>query len=110
MSAGVCPSTMMSSRRLDFTDDARSDLRSILRYSRRIWGAHQGGVYAEHVDAAMQELTRFPELGRYRDDLTPGLRSREVQQHVVFCWVDDRAITVIRVLHGKMDASAHLSP
>lgn len=100
----------MSSRRLDFTDDARSDLRSILRYGRRTWGERQGRSYTEQLNSAVQDLTRFPELGQIRDDLAPGLRSWVVQQHVVYYRADDQAVTVIRVLHGTMDAGAHLSP
>jgi toxin ParE1/3/4 len=53
-------------------------------------------------------LARFPNLGRERDDLAPGLRSHPVGQHVCFYRVDERTITITRILHAKMDATKHL--
>jgi toxin ParE1/3/4 len=53
----------------------------------------------------MHELTRFPNLGRARNDISRGLRGRPVQAHVIYYRVDDEAVTIIRILHGKMDAA-----
>lgn len=52
----------------------------------------------------MERLVQFPDLGERRDDLSKGLRGLSIEQHIIFCRVDDRAITVMRILHVKMDA------
>ena len=99
---------MKSSRRLDFTPDAEDDLRSILEYTRMSWGARQQDVYAEHIAAALQELNQFPDLGRPREEVSPGLRAYPVEQHVVYYRADDQMVTIVRILHRKMNASTRL--
>lgn len=100
---------MMSDRRLRITIPARGDLRALRRYARRLWGKRQRDLSADRLAAAMRDLTLYPDLGGPRDDLTPGLRARVVGEHVVYCRADDEAVTIIRVLHQKMDAPSHLA-
>lgn len=100
---------MKSNLRLDLTDDARRDFRSILRYTRGTWGERQRDTYARRLTAAMEKLTQFPQLGEARSDLPPGMQAFPVAQHVIYYRVDEQAITVIRLLHGKMNAPAHLT-
>jgi len=101
---------MRSSRRLDVTEDAEDDLRSILEYTLATWGERQRDVYAARIDLALDELIQHPYWGRPRDDLSPGLRSRLVEKHVVYYRVDDDVVTITRILHEKMDAASHLRP
>ena len=58
----------------------------------------------------MQRLGTYPEAGRTRDDLVPGLRFLPVEAHVIFYQVGEREVTIVRVLHGHQDAEAHLAP
>lgn len=50
-------------------------------------------------------MAAFPELGRERDDLKPGLRSYTVHPFLVFHRVDHDAktVVVVRILHGAID-------
>lgn len=99
---------MTSSLRLELTDDARADFRSILRYTRRRWGVEQRRIYGRHLEAAMEQLTRFPRQGEERDDLPHGMRARVVAEHVIYYRADDERVAVIRPLHASMDAERHL--
>lgn len=97
-------------RRLIVAPEARSDLRDILRYTARRWGTHQRTIYKAKLDAAMRGLLTYPDRGHPRDDVSPGLRALLVETHVVYYRVDDEAVTVRRILHGHMNAMAHLTP
>jgi len=99
---------MKSSPSLNFSDDARRDIRSILRYTRKIWGERQRNAYAERLAATLQDLARYPHLGRLRDDLAAGLRSYPVGEHIVYYRVEPASITILRVLHSNMDAPTAL--
>lgn len=99
----------MSSRKLRYTAEARSDFRSILRYGRATWGERRKDAYAEHMDATIESLTRFPNLGSSRDDIAPGLRSIPIEEHVVYYRVGPRSIIIVRILHGTVDAANQLN-
>ena len=99
---------MTSSRKLRYTAEARRDLRSILRYTLNTWAERRRDVYAERLTAALDELTRFPDLGRSRDEIGTGLRSFPIGEHVAYYRSDAEFVTIIRLLHRKMDAARHL--
>ena len=94
----------MSDRKLRFTSEARGDFRSIIRYGRATWGERCKDAYAAQLNVAFQSLTAFPNLGRNRDDVSPGPRSFPAEEHVVYYRVGPRSITIIRILHATMDA------
>ncbi|HEY7029749.1 MAG TPA: type II toxin-antitoxin system RelE/ParE family toxin [Thermomicrobiales bacterium] len=97
------------SRSLVLTTEATADIANTLLYSANQWGMRQRDISAQRLSAAIDRLTRFPDLGRIRDDLPAGMHAHPVEQHVVYYRVDDQAVTIIRVLHGKMNAPAHLT-
>ena len=94
---------MKSSLRLDVSVDARRDFRSILRYTREVWGERQRNTYGARLESAMERLTHYPFLGEPRDDLRPGLRTRKASEHIIYYRVDEEAVTVLRLLHHTMD-------
>jgi toxin ParE1/3/4 len=85
---------------------ARKDLRAILRYTERRWGSGQRAVYRSRLDDAMQGLLVHPHRGQQRDDLSPGMHSLTVSAHVLFYRIGEDDITIVRILHGAMDATA----
>jgi len=54
-----------------------------------IWGESQAEVYAYRLNTALRELADFPLPGVTRDDLSPGLRSLQVGQHVILYHADE---------------------
>jgi plasmid stabilization system protein ParE len=62
------------------------------------------------LDEAFATIRANPYIGRSRDDLLDGARSLVVRQHVILDTVEDDAITVLRVVHGRMDIGAALNP
>ena len=54
----------------------------------------------------MQRLAEWPEMGRARPELAPGLRSFVVARYLVYYRVTRDAVEVVRVLHGRRDVDA----
>ena len=56
-------------------------------------------AFAEKGDA----LGRFPEMGRARPEIAPGLRSTLVAPYVLFYQIAGDEVQILRILHGKQD-------
>lgn len=75
-------------------------------YTRRAWGEKQQLSYEAAIDQALDMLSTHPQAGRPRDDLFPGCRSIQVEQHVIYYHQPAATeIVVQRILHNRQDAS-----
>lgn len=97
-------------RRLDLTEIARADLKSIRRYSQRTWGLERTAQYMAELRAAMKGLVAGTVVSRNRDDIRPGLQMVTSGRHCVFFEADQSHILVVRVLHDRMDYQRHIDP
>lgn len=59
--------------------------------------------YAAAFHEKGQALARFPEMGRVRPEIAPGVRSTLVFPYVIFYRIDDDVGQILRILHGKRD-------
>jgi toxin ParE1/3/4 len=98
------------SRRLVVRADAQADLRSVLLYTRDRWGADQVRRYRTQLNQAMRSLRVYPERGRTRDEYFLGCRTLAVEQHVVFYYLTDAEVVIVRILHSNQDATGKLDP
>jgi len=98
----------MSRILLRFTPAARGHLRSIGRHTEETWGTEQRDRYLSQLYTGFEEIRKAPKLGRNRDELYPGMRSKRVQEHIVYYFVEKSQIVIAGVLHGRMDPSRHL--
>jgi toxin ParE1/3/4 len=59
------------------------------------------------IDAQFEKLARFPLMGRLRGDLSPGLRSFPVGNHIIFYLpiTDHSGVYIVRVIEGHRDIS-----
>lgn len=85
---------------------AQNDLREIVRYTTKQWGAERARKYAAVLRSSFQKLVESPEMGRTCEWIRPGLRRHEVARHVVFYCVVPAGVHVVRVLHQQMIPSA----
>ena len=92
--------------RLVVTDDAKTDLHEINRYTRRKWGAAQADEYRWLIIESFARLMDRPTRGRAQDHLVVGLRRLNVRRHAVFYFVRGDDLVVARILHQSMDISA----
>ena len=95
-------------RRLELTEVARADLKSIRRYSTRTWGHDRTSRYMGAIRETLKGLIRGTVLTRSRDDLRSGLQMAISGRHRIFFEVDRARVLVIRVLHDRMDYGRHL--
>jgi toxin ParE1/3/4 len=95
-------------KRLDLTEIARTDLRSIRRYSLRTWGEERTTDYMAALRDTMKRLIAGTAQSRSRDDLRLGLQMVTSGRHCIFFEADPSRVLVIRVLHDRMDYRRHL--
>ena len=95
-------------RRLELTEIARADLKSIRRYSLRTWGLERTVQYMAALRETIKGLVAGTVPSRERDDLRPGLHLATSGRHCVFFEADYLRILVVRVLHDRMDYRRHL--
>ena len=93
-------------KRLEFRPRARADLANISRYTIRHWGRSQARSYLERVNTTAERLAGGVLNGRP----TPyvGLRMQRAESHVIYYVDGQEMITVVRILHERMDAERHL--
>ncbi len=62
----------------------------------------------DEVEATIELLSAFPQLGRSRDELRSGVRSFVIRpfRYILFYRVTDDAITLLRFLHGAREKPA----
>ncbi len=89
--------------------EARRDLRNVWQYTSNAWSAAQADRYVRKLNDAIAELCNRPEQGRACDEISPGLRRRSCERHVIFFRLAAIELIVVRVLHQSMDHIAQLS-
>ena len=89
---------------------ARESLKSIGRYTEKMWGRAQRKKYLEALDNRFHDLAAAPEKGRSREALIPGLRSYQEGHHIIFYIVDTEGIIIADILHERMEPALHLKP
>lgn len=56
---------------------------------------------AAAINARCEAIGRFPEMGRARDELGPGLRSTNIKEYLLFYRLVGPEVRVLRVIHGR---------
>lgn len=91
------------------TRAADFDLEGIWRYTHRQWGARQASTCLRQLKRQIERVAKSPRHGQPRDDLSEGLRCAREGRHLIFYRADEGAIiTIIRVLHERMDIPMRL--
>ena len=89
--------------RYELATRAVADWLEIIRCTRQKWGQAQPQYYREELDLALQRLSLVPGRGRSHAAIAVGLRSFQVAQHVAFYIERKDRITVLRILHPRMN-------
>lgn len=93
---------------LRISSKAARDLEHIWVHSVENWGEEQAERYTLQIKVAFDLLRANAGLARSAEDVRPGLRKFTVGSHVLYMRVGDTFLRVVRILHGRMDASRHL--
>jgi toxin ParE1/3/4 len=90
-------------KRIDYAYSATTDIIDIWDYTEERWGYAQAVKYDALIEARIKEIANGKAASRRADEVGPGLRRALAGSHVVFFREDAEAVTVVRVLHQRMD-------
>jgi len=90
--------------KVSFRPQARADLIALYDYIVADAGLHIAAEYIDRIEVACLSLATFPERGRKRDDIRPGLRivGFERRASIVF-QVAKTEVAIVRILYGGQD-------
>ena len=88
-------------REVSFRPDAKADLRGLYDHIANEAGAATAGHYVDQLAAACLRLRDFPERGRRRDDIAPGLRTIAFERRVLIAYrVLPGTVEIVAILYG----------
>ncbi len=88
---------------------AKEDIQAIAGYTIKKFGPGQSLKYARGLKEVLKELAENPELGkRYIAVKSKMLLRYRYKAHVIFYYITETGIFVVRVLGGRMDYPKHL--
>ena len=94
--------------KFDLTEAAIADIRSIRRYTVRLWGERQDQIYQDRLWKRFEEILTHPSSYRFRHDLFPGCQLAAEGRHLILFRVQNDVLQVVRVLHSAMDLPRRL--
>ncbi|MEI9414202.1 type II toxin-antitoxin system RelE/ParE family toxin [Mesorhizobium sp. Cs1321R2N1] len=95
-------------RTIRFSPKAKGDLDDIWDHSLNEWGAERAEAYVRAIHAVIDLVDQFPTIARSASTVRPGLLKYAAGTHVVFFRIGHESITVVRILHQRMDYPRHL--
>ena len=87
---------------------AEEDLIDIWVYTFKNWGEDKADSYLDELDNAFNLISENPFVGVNSDEIRKGYRQYHINRHIIFYFVSDEIIHVIRVLYDQMDFFKHL--
>ncbi|MBW6423957.1 type II toxin-antitoxin system RelE/ParE family toxin [Rhizobium sp. XQZ8] len=87
---------------------ARNDLEDIWLYTFQNWSRVQADGYYSELTAAMSRLADGSKRGGQFDNIKPGYLCLSCGSHYIVYKQTDTQITIVRVLHQRMNISRHL--
>ena len=90
------------------TPAAERDLERIWTDTLMRWGSEQANRYVDILTAAFAELAQSPKTAPACDSIRPAYRRCSVERHMIYFRITTYGISVIRILHDRMDAPRHL--
>ncbi len=92
------------------TRAAETDLRGIIRRTRKEWGDAQVHRYITRLGQGMARLAAGKGSFREMSEIYPKLRMAHCEHHYVFCLPRERApALVVAILHERMDLMVRLA-
>jgi toxin ParE1/3/4 len=89
--------------------EAEAELDAIWWYLAEQSGSPEiAGSAIASITERFHLLSTYPQLGRRRDDLRPGLRSYPAGSYVIVYRIDGPDVLVLHIFHGSRDIEALL--
>jgi toxin ParE1/3/4 len=94
--------------RLELSEAALADIRSIREFTLEHWGPTQEEIYLNSMWAVFSEIQQKPTSFRFRNDLFPLCQIATCGSHLILFRIHNEAVQVARVLHRSMDFQRHI--
>ena len=92
------------------TTEAEADLRGIIRYTRKEWGAAQVRRYIGDLEEGIATLAAGQGLITDMGEVYPALRVARCNHHYIFCLPrDGMPALIVAILHERMDVMTRLT-
>jgi toxin ParE1/3/4 len=89
--------------KLRISKEAQEDLEEAWLHGAALWGERRADRFLDELREKSLLLTRFPQVGRPRNELSGNLRTLAVPPFVIFYRAVGEVVEVVRVLHGARD-------
>ena len=91
--------------RLEISEDAERDLRTIYHQGVTAFGLAQADLYIDGLLDAMDLIADFPEVARFRMDYHPPARIYPHGSHIIIYDLDEAGsrVVIVRIRHGHED-------
>lgn len=94
-------------RTVVFTPEAQDDLFALYDYIAGRGAPNAAMAYGERLQARCLTLADFPEQGRRRDAIRPGLRLLGFERRTMIAFhITATAVVIDRIFHGGQDVMA----
>jgi toxin ParE1/3/4 len=81
-------------------EPALRDIEQIVDYIARESGLAQADRFLTRLDAKFAKIAQFPNLGRQRNEILPGLRSFSIDQYLILYIPVDQDVDILRIVSG----------
>lgn len=90
------------------TPAAERDLEGIWVYTARQWDVNQANRYIDILTTTFSDLAQHPKTAPACDHIRLGYRRRSIEQHMIYFRITTYGVSIIRILHDRMDAPRKL--
>ena len=87
---------------------AEEDLIDIWLYTYEKWGEDKADIYLDDLEVSLNLLAKNPHIGVACDYIRNGYRQLHINRHIVFYFIVEEEIHIIRILYDQMDFVKHL--
>lgn len=95
--------------RFDLTRSAKTDVKSIARFTQSRWGVRQRNAYLKELDQVFRLLAKNPQMGRPCDEIREGYRKLPHGAHVIYYkQPTEDEVLIVRILPGTMDVDSNI--
>ena len=94
----------MKKYEVTFRPHAEADLFALYSHIAKAAGRAVAEAYIDRIEAACLSLATFPNRGRRRDDIRPGLRIIGFEHRVTIVFqVREAKVVIVRIFYGGQD-------
>ena len=92
----------------NLSNQAVEDLKDIWFYGLEHWGIEQADNYLMKINEMCEFIFNNKKIGKNKSEIFEGLKSYQVNSHIIFYTEQNQTVYIIRFLHQSMDYEQHL--